>query len=296
MSASTGAKLMSKFYNNLSGMIGASWEDVLLDNARRVSAPLAIRMLDQIGLNSATSTPFKLFDSGCGAGVVAAEVHRVVQPSVLAKSSVLCGDYSEQVIGLVKKRIEGEGWIGTEARKVDAQKTELESASFTHMTMNIGFHVVPDSEAALDEAIRVLKPGGILGFTTWTGMLGWAPDMEEAFKSFPFEAPFKVSVQTTPWGNWGDVNWVRDTLEKKGLQDVRTDVTANLHRVDGPDHYIGTLSMIIKWLWESWPEELKKEHGFDEVEGLVKEFVDKKYDGKEWDLIWVAIVASGRVV
>lgn len=112
---------MSKFFNNLQGAIGNSWEDVLLDNARRVSAPLATRMLDQIGLNTETSEPFKLFDSGCGAGVVASEVHRLIKPEVLQKSSILCGDYSEQVIGLVQKRIDQEGWVNTQAKKVDAQ-------------------------------------------------------------------------------------------------------------------------------------------------------------------------------
>lgn len=126
-------------------------------------------------------------------------------------------------------------------------------------------------------------------------MLGWTPDMEEAFRSFPFEAPFKVSVQTTPWGKWGDVNWIHEILEKKGLQDIKVDVLAFLHRVDGPDHYMSNFSMIGRWLWESWPEELKKEHSFNEVQELTREFMVKKYGEKGWDLTWVAIVASGCV-
>ncbi|KAK0620148.1 S-adenosyl-L-methionine-dependent methyltransferase [Immersiella caudata] len=296
MTSAKGAKELNKFFQNLYSAIGTSWEDVLLDNAQRVSVPLVTQMLNQIGLNEDTSKPFKLLDNGCGAGVVASELQRRIKPEVLQQSSILCGDFSQQVIGFVQKRINEERWTNTEASTVDAQKTNLPSSSFSHVTMNIGFHVVPDSEAALDETIRILSPGGTLAFTTWTQPLGWAPDIQRAFASFPFEAPFAASTQTTSWGEWSDPNWIRKTLESKGLQDVKAEPYAFLQKVDSAEYFVRNFGMIVNLVMTScWSEETRNAHSREEVEGLVKAFLEERYRGGSWDLLWVAIVASGRI-
>lgn len=121
MSAAQGAKELDKFFRDISGVIGNSWEAILLDNAHRVSTPLVTQMLNQISLNETAAKPFKLFDNGCGAGVVAAELQRRIKSEVLQQSTILCGDFSQQVIGLVQKRIKEEGWVNTEANTIDAQ-------------------------------------------------------------------------------------------------------------------------------------------------------------------------------
>lgn len=146
------------------------------------------------------------------------------------------------------------------------------------------------------EAIRILKPGGHLGFTTWHPVIGWAPDLEAAFKSFPFEAPFASSHQTTLWGHWGDVNWIRHTLEKKGLKDVRVEPLATLQRSDSAEYFVNHFQMIIRWVTSTmWSEELRKEHPPEEVRQLVKDYLEKKYEGKGWDLVWISIISSARV-
>ncbi|KAK0715216.1 S-adenosyl-L-methionine-dependent methyltransferase [Lasiosphaeris hirsuta] len=296
MAETKGARELQKLFQNIQGAAGDSWEETLLDSARRVSAPLAIRMLDQIGLNKDTAAAFRILDNGCGVGVVASELQSMIKPEVLQQSSILCGDFSEPIVGLVQKRIEEEGWINTEMRQIDAQNIDFDAASFTHVTMNIGFHVVPDSEAALNEALRILKPGGTLGFTTWHRTPGWAPDLQAAFKSFPFEAPLAVTLQTSKWGDWADVNWVRETLEDRGLQDVKVEVLAHLGRVDSAEHFTTHFAMMTNWTMNScWSEELRKEHPAEEVHGLVRDFLENKYEGKGWDMTWVSIIASGRV-
>jgi ubiquinone/menaquinone biosynthesis C-methylase UbiE len=121
MTSAKGAKELNKIFQNLSSAFGTSWEDVLLHNAQRVSVPLVTQMLNQIGLNEGASKPFKLFDNACGAGVVASELQRRIKSEVLQQSSILCGDFSQPVIGLVQKRINEEGWTNTEANTVDAQ-------------------------------------------------------------------------------------------------------------------------------------------------------------------------------
>lgn len=287
---------LQSLFKDLKGAIGDLWEEKLLINAERVSKPLALRMLSQIGLDAETTTPFQHLDNGCGVGVVAAELQRLIKPEVLRQSSTLCGDFSAPVVELVNKRIKEEGWVNVEARQVDAQKTDLETASFTHVTVNIGFHVIPDSEAALNEAIRILKPGGHLGFTTWTLVPGWAADFREAFASFPFEAPFVTALQTSKWGDWANVNWVRKTLEGRGLQDVNVNVLATLSHTDSPAHFVAEMKLMVNWIVTScWTDEQQKAHSVDELLELSRQFFEKKYEGRGWDITWVSIIASGRV-
>lgn len=192
----------------------------------------------------------------------------------------------------------------------------FEDGEFTHVATNIGFHVVPDSEAALDgmygrglwlddwteltdaEAIRVLEPGGVLGFSTWHKQSGWMEQVKEAFKTFPFEAPCEMALQTTTWGDWSDVNWIRKTLVDKGLHDVKVEVVAYLTPVEGPADFIEKYGMMIDWVMGSgWSEEQKKAHPREEVQALIKEFLeqDPKYGSSGWEMSWVGVLASGCV-
>ncbi|KAK4125712.1 S-adenosyl-L-methionine-dependent methyltransferase [Parathielavia appendiculata] len=287
---------LQKFYQNAKAAQGGAFEEMLLENARNVSAPMALRMLTQMGFDKNTSTPIKLLENACGAGVVAPMLQQIIKPEVLKQSSILCGDFSEPMVELVKKRIESEGWVNTEAVKVDAQNTGLADASFTHVATNIGYHVVPDSEAALNESIRILKPGGVLGFTTMHREPGWFHEVREAFKSFPFEAPFEMPLQTTAWGQWSDVNWIYRTLVAKGLQDVEVDVFAFTSQVASANFFMSGFGMAMDWILNTcWSEELRKSHPKEEVRGLVKEFLEKKYGGEGWKVSWVVAVATGQV-
>lgn len=112
------AKELDKFYNEIKSHGNT---EIFLDNACRVSAPLAARLLKQMGIGEDTSTPFKLFENACGVGVVTPLLQQLVKPSVLKSSSFLCGDFSEPVIEVARQRSEIEGWVNTEVRKIDGQ-------------------------------------------------------------------------------------------------------------------------------------------------------------------------------
>ena len=105
-----------------------------------------------------------------------------------------------------------------------------------------------------------------------------------------------MPMQTTSWGNWSDVNWIRKTLERKGLEDVKVDVTAFLTHTDGPEFFMSNFAMMLDFIIKtSWSEELRKEHPKEEVQKLMKEYLNKKYGNDGWDLSWVAVVATARV-
>lgn len=122
MTAATRAAELHKFFNNFKLLGNNALEGIFFENARRVSTPLATIMLSQMGLTEATETPFKVFENACGVGVVAPILQHITKPDVLKKSSILCGDFSEQFTELAKRTVgKLEGWEKTEARRVDAQ-------------------------------------------------------------------------------------------------------------------------------------------------------------------------------
>lgn len=137
-----------------------------------------------------------------------------------------------------------------------------------------------------------------MGFTTWhERSAGWASDMRAAFESFPFAAPFVERMQTTKWGNWSSPTWVKRTLEDQpGLEDVKVDVLSHLQHIRHAEEFVtGTFEMMIKWVINSdWSEELRREHGLEEVKRLVKEYLEKKYEGRGCELTWTSIIASAR--
>lgn len=124
-------------------------EGRMLADVNAVSSPLANKMLGQIGLGKETTAPFALLDNGAGLGVVGAELQRLVDNTVLAKSSIICGDFSEAMVQATRRRAQREGWVNTEARVINAETTGFPDNHFDYVTMNIGAHVVPDSEAWL---------------------------------------------------------------------------------------------------------------------------------------------------
>lgn len=105
-----------------------------------------------------------------------------------------------------------------------------------------------------------------------------------------------MELQTTPWGAWSDVNWIRKTLVQKGLQDVKVELFALLSHIDGPEFFMEHCAMMMDWVMSfCWSEELRQQHPKEEVHQMVKEFLEKKYGGEGWDISWVAAVSTGRV-
>ena len=116
--------VMQKIYKTASG--GGLSEERKQEFLDTVCVPLATRMLDQIGLCEGATEPFKLLDNGAGLGVVDAEIQKRMDRQVLSRSSIISADFSEPMVGLVKKKIEKEGWLNTEAQVVDAQVSRLD--------------------------------------------------------------------------------------------------------------------------------------------------------------------------
>lgn len=101
----------------------------------------------------------------------------------------------------------------------DAEALSFEEQSFDTVLINFGVLHFPDADKALQEACRVLKRGGRLGFTAWAGPEGSAIGI--AMNAIAEEGSLDVDLpQGTPVFRFADHDECKTTLGAVGFRDV----------------------------------------------------------------------------
>ncbi|MGL4514471.1 MAG: class I SAM-dependent methyltransferase [Lacipirellulaceae bacterium] len=72
-------------------------------------------------------------------------------------------DLSRSLLEVADKRIAGEKWSNARTMLADATQLDLPSESADLVTFTYSLTMIPDWFAAIDEGLRVLKPGGTIG-------------------------------------------------------------------------------------------------------------------------------------
>ncbi|MCG3211437.1 MAG: putative methyltransferase YcgJ [Anaerolineae bacterium] len=80
-------------------------------------------------------------------------------------SHVVASDLTEPMLAKAAELAAQRGLTNVETRKADAESLPFEDNSFDLVTCRLAFHHFPNPRQALAEFARVLKPGGLLGFT-----------------------------------------------------------------------------------------------------------------------------------
>ncbi|XWX01216.1 hypothetical protein V2A60_009242 [Cordyceps javanica] len=300
MSAQTGH--LDKMSSTMSGVFtGADkHENTWVRTSKTIIAKLAAPLLPRMGLTADRTAPVTLLDNAAGAGVMAQEVNKVLPRMTLQAGSILATDFSEALVGITQERIKTEGWINTEARVADAQDTKLPDNTYSHVSILLGLHIIPDPDAAVKEAIRVLKPGGVFGATTFPAHKEnkfWFADVQTAFDAMPFDAPYpeQMPMQMHTSGTWYEPAWVATHLPELGLQDVKVDVQSDSYYIRSADEFVDMFGMMLGFLTKMfWSEELVAAHPADEVTELVRRHLAEKYDGQGWEVKWDVIYMTGR--
>lgn len=152
------------------------------------------------------------------------------------------------------------------------------------------------------EAIRVLKPGGVFGATTFPehqeGHRFWFDDMRSAFAAMPFEAPFpeKMPMQMHSSGHWTDPAWIEGHLASLGLTGIEVTVRPGTYRVQGADDFVDFFGMMLgAFLGMFWTEAQRAAHSEEELRGLIRDHLVEKHGGGGWDIAWEVIYMTGRV-
>ena len=95
-----------------------------------------------------------------GTGRVTRHLRRVLA----ADAKLIASDISEDMLGVAKEKLKG---LNIEWQMIDAQHLPFDNNSLDLVVCCFGYMLVPDKSKAFAEAYRVLRPGGMLLFTTW---------------------------------------------------------------------------------------------------------------------------------
>ena len=134
----------------------AGWERVA-DKYDSAWSSLTRQFIPHLISAAEVSSGMSVLDVACGPGYVSAAAKQL--------GAVSTGiDFSEKMIGTAKQTFPGISF-----HHGDAQNLPFEKDSFDRALINFGLLHVSQPEKACAEACRVLKFGGRLGFTVWTG-------------------------------------------------------------------------------------------------------------------------------
>ncbi len=86
-----------------------------------------------------------------------------IGPGLSKFQKVYVVDLAESLLEIVAKRSAKNGWSQVEAVTGDATKWTPPEGSADVVTFSYSLTMIPDWFAAIDNAIRILKPGGLLG-------------------------------------------------------------------------------------------------------------------------------------
>lgn len=109
-----------------------------------------------------------IVDIGAGTGYFALPMARLAGSS----GRVVAVDAQEEMLDWIRRKMNAAGISNIQLVHAEAEATTLPGASCDVVFMANVWHEFPDREAVLEEAARILKPGGRLA------VLDWRPDVE----------------------------------------------------------------------------------------------------------------------
>lgn len=131
----------------------------------------------------------EVLELAAGTGLVTAELARTA-------ASVMATDLSEDMLAILRGRLEALRLLNVQARAADATALPFADARFDAVVMANLLHLLPDPGAALREAHRVLRPGGRLLAPTFCHsetFLARSVSRVLALAGFPIRTRFKAT-------------------------------------------------------------------------------------------------------
>ena len=190
-----------------------------------------------------------VLDVGCGTGVVAVTAAQL-------GARVTASDLTPELVTRARENSAISGF-DIDFQIADVEQLPYENDKFDFVLSQFGHMFAPRAELAVAEMLRVLKPGGVIAFSTWPPELLTGRLFILTGKYGP-PPPAGVSSPV----DWGKVEVIRERLGEKVKH-------ISFHRAQygnpamSPSHmrillekYIGPVSAVVKRLEEDNPDKL----------------------------------------
>ena len=188
-------------------------------------------------------------DVGCGTGVVA-----VTAAQVGAKVSA--SDLTPELIARAKENSMISGFE-IDFQIADVEQLPYENDKFDIVLSQFGHMFAPRADLAINEMLRVLKPGGIIAFSTWP------PELLTG-RLFILTAKYGSSP---PAGISSPVDWGKIEVIKNRLAEKVKHITFHRAQYGNPamspshmrlllERYIGPVTAVVKMLEADDPDKL----------------------------------------
>lgn len=148
----------------------------------------------------------------CGTGCVTRHLREVIP----ASSTLIASDISPGMLAVAKEKLEtlDIGW-----QIIDAKELPFNDNSIDLVVCCFGYMFVPDKPKAFAEAYRVLRPGGVLLFSTWDELeLNGASYVHRKTVRKYLEEPLPEAY-TLPF-SMNDDNEIRESLQNAGFSEI----------------------------------------------------------------------------
>ena len=192
----------------------AGWER-RRESLQRGAQPVSMWMVEQ--LNPQPGHTILELAAGIGdTGLLAAEL---VPPG----GRVVLTDGAEAMVEAARRRAEALGIRNVEARPMEAEWIDLETASVDGVLARWGYMLLADPEAALRETRRVLRRGGRVALAAWTD-----PDANPWFSAIGKELVARGHAQPPPPGepgpfSFGEPGTIERLLADTGFDEVHVE-------------------------------------------------------------------------
>jgi ubiquinone/menaquinone biosynthesis C-methylase UbiE len=258
----------------------------------RVTGPPGVQMLKLANINQ--QSEIEVLDLACGGGIISSEL---IDNKYLKIKRIVAGDLDDQMLAFTSAKRDSilkstldSPWSRVETQKMNQTSLPLPDATLDYVFNNFGVFFHPDENATLAETLRVLKPSGTAGLTSWKAIAWWAEVADPALAQYLPEAPkLPAPGGLFPAKGWNDSEAIPAKLEQAGFRDVKVSEYKFKPRVEAEPFAQATGFLVQSIAKRVWPEDVYGEFG-GEIEAALVQYLKANYEGGVWDGDMTAII------
>lgn len=273
----------------------ASPSQAIVTINERVTGPPGVEMLKRANISQQSKV--EILDLACGGGIISSEL---LDNTSLDIKRIVAGDNDDQMLSYVNDKRSASiqsnaetNWSRVEALKMNQASIPLPDATFDYVFNNFGIFFHPDDSATLAETLRILKPEGTAGLTSWKAITWWGQVADPALTQYLPEAPKLPAPggKFPPFG-WTDAEAIAAKLEKAGFRDVRVSEFTFKPRVETESFAKATGFLVQSIARRAWSEDVFSTYG-GHIEAAIERYLKESFKDGTWDGDMTAIITLG---